>query len=238
MEDTKKKNIDWLFWLFISLSAIWTIRVFWLFYQDQYNPYIHSSMPLNEVGDFLAGSFSPLAFFWLAYGYWMQNKELKNQLEEYRANLELTKTGLRITEKSKKHTEEKERNYRQPLFKIEIQEKYNKTNVDKYFIEIYNFGETVVDFQIFDPINLINFQRENVFEANSSLLIAIPRTKKYLNLDDDLLKSKHPPLNIHIAFLDKAGEEGLVEVRTIPNLDGDKTYIQIGHTIRKLNNGD
>lgn len=74
MEDKKK---DFHFWIFLFVSVIWSIRVFWLLIEDQYSSSFNSQMPLNEVGDFLAGSFSPLAFAWLAYGYWMQNKELK-----------------------------------------------------------------------------------------------------------------------------------------------------------------
>lgn len=37
---------------------------------------------LNEVGDFLAGVFTPLAFGWLVYGYLLQSKELRLQREE------------------------------------------------------------------------------------------------------------------------------------------------------------
>lgn len=39
-------------------------------------------MPLNEVGDFLAGAFGPVAFFWLVTGYLMQNKELSMNRDE------------------------------------------------------------------------------------------------------------------------------------------------------------
>ena len=31
---------------------------------------------LNELGDFLAGVFTPLAFGWLVYGYLLQSKEM------------------------------------------------------------------------------------------------------------------------------------------------------------------
>ena len=31
---------------------------------------------LNELGDFLAGVFTPLAFGWLVYGYLLQSNEL------------------------------------------------------------------------------------------------------------------------------------------------------------------
>ena len=35
---------------------------------------------LNELGDFLAGVFTPLAFGWLVYGYLLQSKELRLQV--------------------------------------------------------------------------------------------------------------------------------------------------------------
>ncbi|SHF80551.1 hypothetical protein SAMN02745753_02690 [Marinomonas polaris DSM 16579] len=79
MEDKKK---DFHFWIFLFVSVIWSIRVFWLLIEDQYSSSFNSQMPLNEVGDFLSGSFSPLAFAWLAYGYWMQNKEISMNREE------------------------------------------------------------------------------------------------------------------------------------------------------------
>lgn len=45
---------------------------------------------LNELGDFLAGSFTPLAFGWLVYGYLLQSQELRLQREE----LALTRNQL------------------------------------------------------------------------------------------------------------------------------------------------
>ena len=45
---------------------------------------------LNELGDFLAGFFPPLAFGWLVYGYLLQSKELRLQREE----LSLTRNQL------------------------------------------------------------------------------------------------------------------------------------------------
>ncbi len=39
------------------------------------------SMPLNEVGDFLAGVFGPLAIFWLILGFLQQGKELQQSTQ-------------------------------------------------------------------------------------------------------------------------------------------------------------
>ncbi|MDD2135655.1 hypothetical protein [Pseudomonas kurunegalensis] len=38
-------------------------------------------MPLNEVGDFLAGAFGPVAFLWLVLGFLQQGEELKQGTE-------------------------------------------------------------------------------------------------------------------------------------------------------------
>ena len=49
-----------------------------------------SAGDLNELGDFLAGFFTPLAFGWLVYGYLLQSTELRLQRKE----LSLTRDQL------------------------------------------------------------------------------------------------------------------------------------------------
>lgn len=39
------------------------------------------AMPLNEIGDFLAGAFGPVAFLWLILGYFQQGIELKQNTQ-------------------------------------------------------------------------------------------------------------------------------------------------------------
>ena len=46
----------------------------------------------NEFGDFLAGVFTPVAFGWLIYGYFLQRNELRLQREE----LYLQRNELRL----------------------------------------------------------------------------------------------------------------------------------------------
>lgn len=62
-------------------------------------------LELNAWGDFLAGSFAPLAFFWLVIGYFQQGKELKLsrgalalQAEELRNSVEQQRELVRATQ--------------------------------------------------------------------------------------------------------------------------------------------
>jgi hypothetical protein len=62
-------------------------------------------LELNAWGDFLAGSFAPLAFFWLVIGYFQQGKELRLnrgalalQAEELRNSVEQQRELVRATQ--------------------------------------------------------------------------------------------------------------------------------------------
>ena len=39
------------------------------------------NLKLNEIGDFVAGAFGPVALFWLIVGYYQQRVELRNSHE-------------------------------------------------------------------------------------------------------------------------------------------------------------
>ena len=75
MKDFIKQNmgsvINW------SLTLGWMAIVFYLW---QYSG-IKKPDELNEVGDFLAGVFAPLAFFWLVRGYYQQGEELRQNTQ-------------------------------------------------------------------------------------------------------------------------------------------------------------
>jgi hypothetical protein len=238
-----KKTFDYLLSLCtlpvlgMVLTVNYFLLIYWLFHDRFFQL---EDIPLNEIGDFLAGVFGPIAFLWLVIGYLMQNRELRNQLIEYKENLNLTKRSLNITEKNKAYIENRERNYRQPLFKIKVNKilngiDFNHGDNNRYFIDIYNFGETVMNVQIFDPEILKNFKRESVFEANSTLSVEIPLNKNYVKFDEKLLKEKESiMLNIKIAFLDKSGENGTANVMITPDFDNNEPLIKVSHTIREL----
>ena len=58
----------------LALSAIYVVGVaLYLFVQGQ-NP---ADLKLNELGDFLGGVSSPLAFLWLVLGFFQQSREIR-----------------------------------------------------------------------------------------------------------------------------------------------------------------
>lgn len=70
------------------------------------------SMPLNEVGDFLAGAFGPVAFLWLVLGFLQQGEELrmstkalKDQADELKKTVEHQATMASVATKQIKAQE-------------------------------------------------------------------------------------------------------------------------------------
>ncbi|WP_170417246.1 hypothetical protein [Ruegeria arenilitoris] len=51
-------------------------------------------LELNEVGDFLAGAFGPLAIFWLVLGFFQQGKELRASVEALKLQAEELKNSV------------------------------------------------------------------------------------------------------------------------------------------------
>jgi hypothetical protein len=81
-------------------GLIWVGTIFTLLYVVGLTWFIFDRLPqlqtmeLNSVGDFLAGAFGPIAFFWLILGFMQQGAELrlsadalKMQAEELRASV-------------------------------------------------------------------------------------------------------------------------------------------------------
>ncbi|WP_461313370.1 hypothetical protein [Acinetobacter sp. GN11] len=77
---TQTKSHYWIFILF-------TVFYFFILYQFfGITPVKVKALPANEVGDFLAGAFSPLAFLFLILGYLQNTKALQMQSQELKAS--------------------------------------------------------------------------------------------------------------------------------------------------------
>lgn len=86
-----KKWTSWFIFIYLFFIAIYTLI---FAFSDGENVMLSS----NELGDFLAGSFAPLAFLFLYLGYKQQGKELRQNTRA----LNMQAAELRISNKSLK----------------------------------------------------------------------------------------------------------------------------------------
>lgn len=82
-----KKNLSLLIILVITVIYLWLI-----FYITDLASF--KKLELNEMGDFLAGGFAPLAFLWLVFGYLQQGEELKQNTEALKLQAQELKNSV------------------------------------------------------------------------------------------------------------------------------------------------
>lgn len=92
-----KQDHPFVFWsLIFYLGFLFSyIIIFLIFFADH-----RAAMSLNEIGDFLAGTFSPLAFLFLYLGYKQNSKALEMQATELRLSNEALAKQIEEMEKS------------------------------------------------------------------------------------------------------------------------------------------
>ena len=124
-----KKNKGFL--ALIKLSGIWVIGVIWLpFSELSRESFYPRNISLNELGDYLAGAFSPIIFLWLIVGYFMQYNELKILNTQY-------------TEDRKKLS---------PILVIDIVKpiSQSKETSDSVYFSLSNGGASVTNVEVVD----------------------------------------------------------------------------------------
>ena len=72
---------DKRFLIGVGVTAVWLTFTAFMFLTREHRK-------LNEWGDFFAGFFAPMAFFWLVLGYMQQGEELKHSTEALRPQAE------------------------------------------------------------------------------------------------------------------------------------------------------
>lgn len=111
--DKYRKEHPFVFYFLIIYLSV--LAFYSIFYADTSKP-----MALNEVGDFLAGAFSPIAFLFLYLGYRQNSEALHIQAEELRQSTEALK--LQVAEM--KESVEQQKLIGQ-LQSIELNERHN-----------------------------------------------------------------------------------------------------------------
>jgi hypothetical protein len=80
-----------LAWIGSVITAIYLLGFTWFIFGRLPDLQI---MPLNNVGDFLAGAFGPIAFFWLILGFMQQGTELRLSADALRMQADELKASV------------------------------------------------------------------------------------------------------------------------------------------------
>ncbi|PTV69044.1 hypothetical protein [Agrobacterium pusense] len=161
------KNINWLLVAGIATIAYVFVFVGWLGL-DRILIY-PTNNSLNEVGDFIAGVFSPLAFIWLVAAVLTQRQELTETRDQFAANQEVVDAQLKtINEQSdllqQQHTlaeETAKKTYRLSLF----EERY------KIYEEFIAFGKKYDEQKYRDPAytDFVELMQKSTFVFGSDI---------------------------------------------------------------------
>lgn len=113
------------------------------------------ALELNAWGDFLAGGFAPLAFFWLVIGYFQQGKELrlsrdalilqaeelKNSVEQQRELVQATYEDIAFAKAESITLREHNKKMAQPIFKLNGGECiFYKDGRAAFVFDVLNYG--------------------------------------------------------------------------------------------------
>lgn len=167
--------------------------------------------PLNELGDFLAGFFGPLAFAWLVLGYFQQRKELSLnsdalylQYRELSNSVRQQKKLVQATEAARADENKRMRAAYRPIFSIQYRGQLGST--ERHFV--YNFLLT----NIGAPIYEIQFDlSRSLFNENSGLVNTYTSTWE-TNGTRELRLSLNSPQDavVGLEYKDQAGYIGQV----------------------------
>ncbi len=185
----------------IVITVVYLIFI-WVLVDDQICKL--SEMGLNEIGDFFAGVFGPIAIFWLILGFFQQGKELKQNTEA----LELQSEELRNTVLQQKElvaVAKEQYKVDKDLIQIERSKELNRvkpifvalatgcSHGEKkfYSLTVKNTGETATDVFIKFDVSMERIDPKflPLFEKNTKLKIRvvyennIPPTFSKLQID-------------------------------------------------------
>ena len=237
MEDTSNevKPKRYLFKLCLFLTIIYPFIIFFILFINLYHTPPSPELGLNGIGDFLAGSFSPLAFAWLVYGYLMQSRELRENTHESREAHKLSREQLRFHKRLNREERLREFNVNQPHFSV-MAAFLDGQPILK--LRIDNSGSKVTNFLIYSP-NKFNVA-EDVFLKYPALNVLDENSPYHLDLDyfDEILEDRKI-ITYPITFYDGLRQLQKTELRVahIKTEHGWDTICKIDPTQKGLING-
>jgi len=160
------KNILAIFGVIVTI--VYSLIIIWLI-NDRVCQLI--TMSLNEVGDFLAGVFGPLAIFWLILGFFQQGKELQqsttalelqakelnNSVRQQKELVEVSRQQMDVEIESLKYERQRQFKLAQPNFIFHGSGASHSGGQSKFKSNAKNTGGAINDISIISEkdINLI-----------------------------------------------------------------------------------
>jgi len=171
------------------------------------------TMPLNELGDFLAGAFGPLAIFWLILGFFQQGielrqntsalelqaKELKNSVEQQKELVNVSKNQFNASLDSLNYERELQRKKQLPIF-IVAPSVFSVSGGKRTFsFSIVNKGQPVKDVEItINPKMELSLSAQPFWAQNTSLGCSI----EFIN------EIEEQPSELTISYIDSLEKRG------------------------------
>ncbi|WP_251962243.1 hypothetical protein [Pseudomonas sp. Marseille-Q5299] len=137
------------------------------------------ALDLNELGDYLAGVFGPLALAWLVFGYFQQGDELRQGTEALR--LQATELNNAVTEQAKMASANEvalrnHENSLEPLFKVVASDSGWDDEGDFYFsFNLHNLGEYCEDIKVVAELGGREYPSKGIGTMFSGDCVALQR---------------------------------------------------------------
>ena len=178
-----KKSYDFLLsWMggLTILSVIYSVGAIYILLPNLTYLFYFNLNELSKLGSFLAGVFSPLAFFWLVIGYKMQEKQIRD--------------SRKSSDKQFNYLITKEQNDVQPIFHSEISHKKNGL-LTQLIIKIKIQGESIFDVSVNNKekegIIVINSETKTLSEGNIFLFDIMILQSAIDNINKKINQKKH-----------------------------------------------
>lgn len=191
------------------------------------------ALKLNELGDFLAGSFGPLALFWLILGFIQQGFELKQntdalrlQAEELQNSVVQQRELVKVTEKQFKasldqlnHEREMQRKTQIPIIVHFGTGKTRSGGVTIYNIRFRNVGKTATKilFSVDQIVERLHPSEFTTWESGGKIETA-------MTFPNSLV---HDCTILTISYIDSVGIPGIVKYDITQDPDPNRSGIKI-----------
>lgn len=182
------------------------------------------TLSLNELGDFFAGAFGPLAILWLILGFFQQGvelrqntsalelqaEELKHSVEQQKQLVEVSKQQFNAEIEALKYEREQQRKAIQPVF-VSLGIGVTRTGDKSTFkFNIRNVGNTATDvyfsfnreMRMVRPDRLPSFKKDQDFDFSFEYMDWLPEENTILTVN----------------YVDSLGVPGTCEYKLVPDL--------------------